>query len=143
MSEQITAAALDNLPGVKVNNIVVNKIGEITFPNARSSEPLQPLVQAFYDANDEILQVSAIVYIDEQANVQPNDLIVSMEKNKRTNKPAEFYINYDASELGSKSFQGFQVDFEVPFNKQPKEIVCYVNDLDPRTSKQTEVDVQP
>lgn len=116
-----------------------NVQSEITFTNARPCEPLPPLVQAYYFSETNSLQVSAVVFLAQNEN--PETLFVNYTTNP--DGTPVFTINYDDAEIETKTFYGFQVNFEIAIEGQPKTIEAYVYDTDPVTSRGTIVTVQP
>lgn len=112
----------------------------ITFTNKRPATPLPPLVQAYYTAAENTLQVSAVIFIA-QENIEPSSITVGYD-NQTGDQPA-FYIYYYGPEVETDTFYGFQINFEIKLEKQPELIETFVCDKDPVTSRGTLTTVQP
>ena len=113
---------------------------QISFAGARPDKPLPPSVQAEYCQNDFQIKVSAVVFVA----VNPNNLNFSVNWDENYLQP-HCYITYDASEISSQTFYGYQINFTLPINSKvgiPAKINTVVWDKDPITSRGTETSVQ-
>lgn len=123
-------------PGKKINSNFKSLNSVIGFTRARSNEPLQPLVQAYYENGQ--LQVSAVAFIDVAQDIQTIEVFYD-----NTQKQPTFYITYTAPETGASEFMAYQVNFTIELASKPEVIESFVWDEDPRTSRGTYTTVQP
>lgn len=123
-------------PGKKINSDFKSLDNVIEFTRARSSEPLQPLAQAYYENG--ILEVSAVAFIDKSQTIE--SIVVYYDNSQ---KQPTFYITYDAPETGASEFMAYQVNFSIELQTKPEVIESFVWDEDPRTSRGTYTTVQP
>lgn len=112
---------------------------EISFTNARPCRPLPPLVQTYFTSETGTLQVCAVIFLAQPQNPSTINVNYSLD----TDGNPEFVINYDDSEIEATTFYGYQVNFDIYLAVKPSTITVFVNDIDPNTSRGTEVTVQP
>ena len=123
-------------PGKEISSSFTSLDSVIEFTRARSSEPLPPLVQAYYE--DGILQVCAIAFIDASQNIEAITVFYDDLQKQPT-----FYVTYTAPETEASEFKGYQVNFTIELPNKPEIIETFVWDEDPRTSRGTYTTVQP
>lgn len=122
-------------PGKIIASDFISLNSIIGFTRPRSTEPLQPLVQAYYQNG--MLEVSAVAFID--ASQQIESISVYYDDSQRT---PNFYITYTAPETEASEFMAYQVNFTIEVSSQPEVIETFVWDEDPRTSRGTYTTVQ-
>ena len=135
-------------PGVPAANVSYDQAKnqgvnvQIAFSNKRPTTPLPPMVQANFNNDNSVIEVSAIVFIDENAVINgDNGIIVNWDQNLLN---PHCYITYNASEVATKNFNAYQVNFEINVDNTnlPSKISTVVWDEDPETSRGTETSVQ-
>lgn len=122
-------------PGVKISSNFICLNSEIEFTRPRPTEPLPPLVQAFYENGT--LEVSAVAFIDASEKIE--SIVVYYDDSQDVPR---FYLTYNAPETEASKFIGYQVNFTIEFANQPELIESFVWDEDPRTSRGTYTTVQ-
>lgn len=110
---------------------------QITFQQKRDATPLQPLLQASY-ANG-ILQFSAVVFLDANANIPAANISVYFDSNFT---PPIFYICYFANDQPTSSYNIYTVNFNYAMADNPVTIQACVWDTDPKASRGTITTVQ-
>lgn len=130
-------------PGIQLLISSVNpNIGNISFLNNRGTNPLPPLVQANFDADNNI-EVSVVFFVADGIIIDRNDIGVTWDNNILT---PSFYISYCYSNSPSAKFNGNQVNFTLTaaqlLQMKPEIIQVFVWDKDPLTSRGTETTVQ-
>ncbi len=123
-------------PGKEISSNFTSLNSVIEFTRARSTEPLPPLVQAYYENG--VLQVCAVAFIDKSQNIE--SISVFYDNSQKT---PTFYVTYTAPETEASEFMGYQVNFTIEMPNKPEEIMTFVWDEDPRTSRGTYTTVQP
>lgn len=123
-------------PGVEIPSEFKSLNSVISFTRPRPTEPLPPLVQAYYENG--ILEVSAVAFID--VNEKIESITVSYDDSQEM---PTFYVTYTAPETEASEFMGYQVNFTIELSSQPELIETFVWDEDPRTSRGTYTTVQP
>ncbi len=123
-------------PGKEISSNFKSLDSVIEFTRARSTEPLQPLVQAYYENG--ILEVSAVAFIDASQNIESISVFYD-----NLQKTPTFYVTYTAPETEASEFMAYQVNFTVEMANKPEVIESFVWDEDPRTSRGTYTTVQP
>ncbi|MBF4470175.1 hypothetical protein [Flavobacterium sp. HJJ] len=145
MSETITKKAnIINSPGTQLSiESFFPCDGNICFLNNRGKNPLPPLVQANFVANDNDISVSVVIFIESTITITENDLNVTWDNNVL--RPA-FYISYNDTNSPSTTFNGYQVSFTLTsahlLGMKPEIIKVFLWDSDPETSRGTETSVQ-
>lgn len=135
-------------PGVCIENVNVNPIGSVCFPDNKSKALLPPIVQANFKDNKEKIAVQAVVFIakDEQSN-----LSLSIYQNSYVNiegiPQLQFFICYDMLETVAKEFNVYEVTFDadpISFDdfSEIKTIITFLWDVDPVGSRGTVTTVQ-
>lgn len=123
-------------PGKEISSDFKSLNSVIEFTRSRSTEPLQPLVQAYYENG--ILQVSAVAFIDASQSIDSFSVFYDSSQ-----KNPNFYLTYTAPETEASKFMGYQVNFTIEMQNKPEVIETFVWDEDPRTSRGTYTTVQP
>lgn len=123
-------------PGVEISSNFKPLDSVIEFTRSRSTEPLQPLVQAYYENG--VLEVSAVAFIDASQNIDSFSVFYDSSQ-----KNPNFYLTYTAPETEASKFNGYQINFTVEMRDKPEVIETFVWDEDPRTSRGTYTTVQP
>lgn len=136
MSTTNTTGPIVTPPGVEITSDFMTLNSVIQFKRPRPTEPLQPLVQAYYENG--ILEVSAVTFIDASQNIK----LISVFYDDSQKKPT-FYITYTAPDTKASEFMGYQVNFTIKIANKPEEIETFVWDEDPRMSRGTTTTVQP
>ncbi|MFI0490480.1 hypothetical protein [Flavobacterium sp.] len=126
-------------PGTIIASSFVPLTSQISFTNPRPTTPLPPLVQSYYNAKTNNLQVCAIVFIDSSLTISS----FSVYYNPNPKNPI-FNIAYDSNETTASTFNAYQINFEVSnLNPKPSSIQTVVYDIDPVNSRGTTTTVQP
>lgn len=123
-------------PGKEITSSFKSLNSVIEFTRARPTEPLQPLVQAYYENGT--LQVSAVAFIDVAQNIESISVFYD-----DLQKTPTFFITYTAPETEASEFMAYQVNFTIEMENKPEAIETFVWDEDPRTSRGTYTTVQP
>ena len=123
-------------PGVEISSDFKSLNSTIQFTRPRPTEPLPPLVEAYYENG--VLEVSAVAFIDASQKIQ----IINVFYDETQVSPT-FYITYTAPETEAIEFMGYQVNFKIELANKPEIIETFVWDEDPRTSRGTYTTVQP
>lgn len=149
--------------GVEVPKVLVSKLDfQIKFPNPRHDKPLPPTVQATINDSKE-LEISIVVFVSENTNIDPDSLCVIQDFSYTNNKTpfANFYVCYDIAPVPCSTFNLFQLTFNainspegytpngilpkdmpIPNILDLKEIVSFLWDEDPVGSRGTVTTVQ-
>lgn len=122
-------------PGKEITSSFESLNSQIEFTRARSSEPLPPLAQAYYENGT--LEVSAVAFIDADQNIESISVYYDDSQ-----KMPNFYLTYNAAETEASQFTAYQVNFTVELQTKPDVIQTFVWDEDPRTSRGTYTTVQ-
>lgn len=122
-------------PGKEISSNFKSLDSVIEFTRARSTEPLQPLVQAYYENG--ILEVSAVAFIDASQNIESISVFYD-----DLQKTPTFHVTYTAPETEAAAFMGYQVNFTIELPNKPEVIETFLWDEDPRTSRGTYTTVQ-
>ncbi|CAM4361341.1 hypothetical protein [Flavobacterium terrigena] len=123
-------------PGVEISSNFKSLNSVIEFTRPRPTEPLPPLVQAYYENG--ILEVSAVAFIDASQKLESISVFYDDSQDMPT-----FYVTYTAPETEAIKFMGYQVNFTIELSNKPEVIETFVWDEDPRTSRGTYTTVQP
>lgn len=122
-------------PGKEISSNFVPLNSVIDFTRDRPTEPLPPLVQAFYENG--VLQVCAVAFIDASQNIETMSVFYDDSQKMPT-----FYVTYTAPETEASEFKAYQVNFTIELQNKPEVIETFVWDEDPRTSRGTYTTVQ-
>lgn len=131
--------------GVNILSITKLPSSSINFPQARPTTPFPPIVQAFFNKENSILEVSAVIFIDANVILKPDENtenIINVYYQAIDPTP-NFFITYNAELNASKKFKAYQVTFSINMNSKPSDIKTIVWDEDPETSRGTLTTVQP
>lgn len=123
-------------PGKEISSNFTSLNSVISFTRARSTEPLQPLAEAYYENGT--LEVSAVAFIDVAQSIEK--ITVFYDDLQKT---PTFYIAYTAQDTEASEFMSYQVNFTVELPNKPETIETFVWNEDPRTSRGTYTTVQP
>ncbi len=123
-------------PGVEISSDFKSLNSVIEFTRPRPTEPLPPLVQAYYENG--VLEVSAVAFIDASQKIESISVFYDDSQDLPT-----FFVTYTAPETEASEFMGYQVNFTIKLSNQPELIETFVWDEDPRTSRGTYTTVQP
>jgi hypothetical protein len=149
--------------GIEIQKVTVSKLDfQINFPSLRHDKPLPPTVQVAIN-NTKEMEISIVVFVSENTNVDPNNLCV-IQDFSYTNEQipyANFYVCYDVTPEPCSTFNVFQLTFNainspegytpntslpkdmpIPHLLDLKEIVSFLWDEDPVTSRGTVTTVQ-
>ncbi|MBO9586047.1 MAG: hypothetical protein J7574_17925 [Flavobacterium sp.] len=139
-------------PGVDITTKdEAHAIGHVSFKEKKSVEVLSPYVEAYYDANKNVLSVNAVVYVD-QTKVVNEVLDYSIFQNTFIdldgNPQLQFFIVYNMPE----ELSGELVIYEIIFTANAehfigglsniKQIQTFLWDVDPVASRGTVTNVQ-
>lgn len=127
-------------PGVQVTSTNGPTTSTIEFNKPRPTTPLPPLVQADYNSNTGVLEVSAVVFIDVNAQLPSQSITVYYED---CDPAPNFYLSYDSVPASSNEFVAYNVVFSQAMDTCPPYITTVVWDEDPETSRGTETTVKP
>ncbi|MCB4799906.1 hypothetical protein [Neotamlana laminarinivorans] len=122
----------------QIETLNLNSTIEFSF-NSSSEQPLQPLVQAIFNENNE-LQVSAVVFIASEENFNFKGVNFQSVISGDGTRQVDFFILYDDPEVSSEKFNVYRVDFRVKKDKLPQnlgQIEVFLWDEDPVTSRGT------
>lgn len=122
--------------GTKIPSTFKSLSSQIDFIRPRSTEPLPPLAQAYYEKGS--LEVCAVIYIDASQTIDAIDVYYDNTQNQPV-----FYTSYTAPETTASVFNAYQVNFTISLETQPETIKTYVWDEDPVGSRGTTTTVQP
>lgn len=125
-------------------------IGEVTFPERKSKGLLPPVVEAYYNKQDDSISVNAVVFVD----LDTRNLVFaySVFQNSyidiKGNPQLQFFIAYNMPEQDAVTFSIHELKFKV--NREifigeladVKTIQTFLWDTDPITSRGTETTVQ-
>lgn len=123
-------------PGKEILSNFKSLNSVIEFTRPRPTEPLQPLVQAYYENG--VLEVSAVAFIDASQKIE----LISVFYDNSQSMPT-FYLTYTAPDTEASKFMAYQVNFTIELSSKPEVIETFVWDEDPRTSRGTYTTVQP
>lgn len=148
--------------GVIIDNVSIKKVGSLTFPNSLDATSLfPPVAQATVVEvnNEKVMQISIVVFVDKNSNVNPNNgdlsVIQYFSYNKQKTPFANFYVCYDVKPEPGTEFEIFQLNFTADSSKAGytpnpkskdlpipsifnlKEIVSFLWDEDPVGSRGT------
>ena len=136
MSTTNTTGSIVTPPGVKISSDFKSLNSTIQFTRPRPTEPLPPLVQAYYENGN--LEVSTVAFIDASQKID----LISIFYDDSQETPT-FYITYTAPETKASEFMGYQVNFTIELANKPEVIETFVWDEDPLNSRGTTTTVQP
>lgn len=127
----------------QIETLNLNSTIEFSF-NSSSEQPLQPLVQAIFNENNE-LQVSAVVFIASEETFNFKGVNFQSVISGDGTRQVDFFILYDDPEVSSEKFNVYRVDFTVKKDKLPQnlgQIEVFLWDEDPVTSRGTVTEIQ-
>ncbi|MDX6182299.1 hypothetical protein SGQ44_08475 [Flavobacterium sp. Fl-77] len=142
-----------NLPpgSVIVSGQSTPQLGSVTFPQTKSVDILSPYVEAYYNAKDNSLTATAVVYVDE-TTIQNGVFYYSVFQNSYIDiagaPQLQFFIVYDMPEELSVNFGIYEITFQADptiFSgglSNVESIQTFLWDADPITSRGTETTVQ-
>lgn len=136
MSTTNTTGSIVTPPGVEISSDFKSLNSTIQFTRPRSTEPLQPLAQAYYENGN--LEVSTVAFINASQKIQSISVFYDDSQETPT-----FYITYTAPETKASEFMGYQVNFTIELANKPEVIETFVWDEDPLNSRGTTTTVQP
>jgi len=136
MSTTNSTGTIVTPPGVEISSDFKSLNSTIQFTRPRPTEPLPPLVEAYYENGN--LEVSAVAFIDASQKIQ----LISVFYDDSLETPT-FYITYTAPETQASDFMAYQVNFKIELANKPETIESFVWDEDPRLSRGTYTTVQP
>ncbi|MBC5835877.1 hypothetical protein G6N05_05715 [Flavobacterium sp. F372] len=136
MSTTNTTGPIVTPPGVEITSDFKSLNSTIQFTKPRPTEPLPPLVQAYYENGN--LEVSTVAFIDASQKID----LISVFYDDSLKTPT-FYITYTAPETKASEFMGYQVNFTIELANKPEVIETFVWDEDPINSRGTTTTVQP
>lgn len=115
----------------------------IEFTNVTGINPLMPLVQANYSQDNNAIQVSANIFINEEVKIDQDSLSIIQD----TQNQFLFFIEYskDTQSNSATTFRNYKLDFEIEnldAGNNHGEIVVYLKDEDPTLSRGTVTTVQ-
>lgn len=143
---------LINPPGVDITpSEQAAAIGSVGFKKKKSVEILSPYVEAYYDANKNILSINAVVYVD-HTKVINEILDYSIFQNTFIdldgNPQLQFFIVYDMPEELSEDLVIYEIIFNASADNfigglsKIKQIQTFLWDVDPVASRGTVTNVQ-
>lgn len=102
-----------------------------------------PLVQANYSQDNNAIQVSANIFINEEVKIDQDSLSIIQD----TQNQFLFFIEYskDTQSNSATTFRNYKLDFEIEnldADNNHGEIVVYLKDEDPTLSRGTVTTVQ-
>ncbi|KLT70982.1 MULTISPECIES: hypothetical protein [unclassified Flavobacterium] len=142
-----------NPPGIEIiDDKTYTSVGSVSFPKRKTEGILAPYVEAYYNADKNILTARAVVYVD--VNVSQNETFTcSIFQNcyvdMNGKSQLQFFIAYDMPEKISKDFTIYEIDFHAkqdifPGNLSDVETIqTFLWDIDPISSRGTETIVRP
>jgi hypothetical protein len=139
-------------PGTKIFSENDNKeIGKVTFPERKSKGLLSPLVEAFYNAENDTLSINIVAYVDldRRNEVFQYDIFQNTYIDIDGNPQLQFFIAYNMPEQDACTFSVHELKFKAnpyafigDFSKI-KTIQTFLWDIDPIASRGTETTVLP
>ena len=143
-----TQTLISTPPGEQVKELVFSESGKISFTNKRPNKPLQPLVEVYLDASNNI-QVSTVFFIDAAiTGLDANSFTIYQDYcvSDFGSPRLQFFISYDAQETDATDFQAYQISFQalpsIFSNEDITTVQTFLWDIDPITSRGTETGVQ-
>lgn len=139
-------------PGISiVQQESTPQIGSVSFPQTKSVDILSPYVEAQYNAKDNSLTATAVVYVD-QTTIQNGVFTYSIFQNSYIDiagaPQLQFFIVYDMPEELSVNFAIYEITFQADATifsgglSNIESIQTFLWDADPITSRGTETTVQ-
>ncbi|KIA99333.1 hypothetical protein OA93_06845 [Flavobacterium sp. KMS] len=138
-------------PGTKIFSENNNpEIGKVTFPERKSKGLLSPLVEAFYNAENDTLSINIVAYVDldRRNEVFQYDIFQNTYIDIDGNPQLQFFIAYNMPEQDACTFSVHELKFKAnpyafigDFSKV-KTIQTFLWDIDPIASRGTETTVQ-
>jgi len=142
-----------NLPpgNIIVSGETTPELGRVSFPQTKSVDILSPYVEAYYNAKENSLIATAVVYVD-LTTLQNGVFSYSIFQNSFIDiagtPQLQFFIVYDMPEELSVNFGIYEITFQADPDifsgglSNIESIQTFLWDADPVTSRGTETNVQ-